>query len=1147
MLNMKTDQDKVYLYGAGGHAKVVREMLELHGRSVAAYIDDITDIETLYGLPVLHDGKGLSPMIVAIGSNADRKRIAEMLDCDFATVIHPSAIVSPQAVIGEGSVVMPGAIVNAGARIGRHCIVNTGASVGHDCCLGDYCHVAPHSTLCGTVHLGEGVWIGAGAVVNQKVNVGDWTVVGSGSAVVSDIVSGVTAVGVPARSMTIIDRIVASMRLYGDSTAVMDGTESITYEQLRSRSNAIAHLLVRQGGHFAAVLLPRSCWFTVSIIGVIKAGMAYLPVSHDNPMEYNLSIIKEVSPSAIITTSELWKTYGSHFDKNVLPVLVDEMDWERSFDADIDYSDGSKAAALLYTSGTTGYRKGVLHSLGSLTFLCDNYYHAVCGSLPERPVGAMAVDLCFIAGLVDLFLPLMYGGVSYIVTDEVRKDIGLLSASMIENNVCDIVLIGSMAAMLAKSWKGGRLVVSSTGERFPSNVTDIPPVVDVYNFYGMSECGSCFCYRIKGGESTVPMGQPVAGARAFLLDPEGNPIADGETGELYVRSQGTAIGYYKNETLTKERFLDCPFEPGNRMFRTGDIVRVLPDGNWLYCGREDNIVKVRGFRLNTGDVENTALECSGVEWAVAVLQDMGRLALFYGGAASESSVRVWLASRLPEYMCPGRVIHMEHPPKGNRGKADGKTLQKMSSWSEMEIQLAAAFEKILDVPVTDLECDFFSSGGDSLAVMNLCYEMSRKGLDAKTVYRARSIRKIAEALSTKVKELKPKTNRIGIGAFQRRIVDSQLAFPDRAMWNNFLLFRLGKDCNRRRLLESLECAVRNHPMLAAKLCVDENGDFWLEHSEKIQGKTQVVTEVSLDCSTSSEIIDKLICPYDLFSGEPLYRLFLVDTSGSTYLLVDFHHLISDGSSVYVLLENVIRSYGNQELPQDLYWQNVSDIFTCGKLKESFPADGNLEYFAMAYPTDLGAGDIALAEKYWKCSFNVLAIAAAIMALAETGSKRRICVNWLYSNRGDAMLRDAFGVLVHTYGIVVDRERIPQGDDPDSIMELIAEINRQMQESILHPETDYYGLADTDFDLYPLEINNMIHLGDSCISAPFEMERQNFCYAQQEPSEGLDVEFYMEKERLVYNFVGAGNGTVGMSAPEFNNYFSSHLMKLLCIR
>lgn len=193
----------MYLFGAGGHGKVIKEILEAQGAVVEAFIDDDPAISQLDGLPVLHCADGLSPVIVSVGDNRSRKQIVGRLSCAFGTAIHPSAIVSPSAKIGEGTVVMPGAIINAGAVIGRHCIVNTGASIDHECVLGDYCHIAPHASLCGRIDLGEGVLIGVGASIIPCMHVGDWAVVGAGSSLIFDLPAGCTAVGVPARTVTI--------------------------------------------------------------------------------------------------------------------------------------------------------------------------------------------------------------------------------------------------------------------------------------------------------------------------------------------------------------------------------------------------------------------------------------------------------------------------------------------------------------------------------------------------------------------------------------------------------------------------------------------------------------------------------------------------------------------------------------------------------------------------------------------------------------------------------------------------------------------------------------------------------------------------------------------------------------------------------
>ncbi len=196
--------DSIFLYGAGGHAKVILDILRSCGMSVSGIIDDNPHVVEWMGHSVIRRSEipSGSRAIISIGVNATRKALAEILSCrgiSFATGVASSAIVSPSAEIGEGSVVMQGTILQSSCRIGRHCIVNTGASVDHECILEDYVHVSPHATLCGNVHVGEGAWIGAGAVVIPGVRIGRWAVVGAGSVVCQDIPDNAIAYGNPCR------------------------------------------------------------------------------------------------------------------------------------------------------------------------------------------------------------------------------------------------------------------------------------------------------------------------------------------------------------------------------------------------------------------------------------------------------------------------------------------------------------------------------------------------------------------------------------------------------------------------------------------------------------------------------------------------------------------------------------------------------------------------------------------------------------------------------------------------------------------------------------------------------------------------------------------------------------------------------------
>ncbi len=186
----------MFLYGAGGHAKVIMDILKAEGKLVEALIDDNKELNELMGVKVLHSiNQTMSPLIVSIGDNNTRRLIAEKVNATFGIAIHPSAIISDSVKIDVGTVVMQGVIIQACTQIGRHCIVNTGASIDHECVIDDFVHISPRVTLCGNIHVGEGTWIGAGTVVIPGVKIGKWSIIGAGSVVDKDIPDGVLALG----------------------------------------------------------------------------------------------------------------------------------------------------------------------------------------------------------------------------------------------------------------------------------------------------------------------------------------------------------------------------------------------------------------------------------------------------------------------------------------------------------------------------------------------------------------------------------------------------------------------------------------------------------------------------------------------------------------------------------------------------------------------------------------------------------------------------------------------------------------------------------------------------------------------------------------------------------------------------------------
>lgn len=198
--------EKVYLYGASGHAKVVLDIVRSANMVVPCLIDDNPEVEELEGLPVYHSAEGLSPIIVTVGDCSIRRKIVQKLGKrEYVTVIHPRAIKADSAFLGVGSIVMAGAILNPYVEVGNHCIINTGASLDHDVKIGDFVHIAPHCTLCGEVTVGEGTWVGVGTTVIQGIHIGRNCYIGAGAVVVEDIPDGTLCYGNPARVIKRID------------------------------------------------------------------------------------------------------------------------------------------------------------------------------------------------------------------------------------------------------------------------------------------------------------------------------------------------------------------------------------------------------------------------------------------------------------------------------------------------------------------------------------------------------------------------------------------------------------------------------------------------------------------------------------------------------------------------------------------------------------------------------------------------------------------------------------------------------------------------------------------------------------------------------------------------------------------------------
>lgn len=719
--------------------------------------------------------------------------------------------------------------------------------------------------------------------------------------------------------MSFLQRIISVSAGRGNDTALADSRCSLSYSQLRRMTNILAHRLHVICGPepgFVALLLPRTVCFPVAALGVLKAGHAFVPMAADNTPEYNRAVLSDSSPFAVITTSSVWN--GSaylHTIGNLNVILMDELP-ERSVleDGDIDLSAEEKAAMLIYTSGTTGHPKAVLHSLRSLSAVCEYCCSLDADAGGVRKSRAAVLDFCFLAGLMDPFTSLMAGGTCHVAPEDVVRNIDLLADYLKEKHILSITTIGSVAAMLVRKGCGVRYY-EVTGGQMPVIGSVLPDGVVIRNTYGMTECGACTSYSVGGMENPVPIGRPVKGVRIHLLDDDFNPVPDGQTGEIFISSAGLSTGYYHDEAMTRNRFLDCPFEKGGRMFRTGDFARVLPSGDMLFCGRRDDMVKLRGVRINTSEVENAAMSCDGVTLAVALLSGKGILCLLHSGTADDQSLAAQLKGRLPARMMPGRFLHVESIPVNTHGKVDRAGLKKLLEGSEGSMsdpaqapgRVLSAMRGVLGFDDIGPDDDFFRFGGDSLNVVELVSELEGLDIRVEDIYRERTARRIASITHSKACAA---DGPICLSPFQKRVLESQLSDAESVMWNNPTLFRLGDDCDVDRLFASLQTLAHHHPALS---CVPDQSSGCLRY---VSFGVLPIEHAHFDEGESVEsVMRSLIVPFTM-SGAPLWRARLFSLDGSSYLFLDFHHLIFDGTSFCVFIGNLFRAYRGEALPAD---------------------------------------------------------------------------------------------------------------------------------------------------------------------------------------------------------------------------------------
>ncbi|HEX2077989.1 MAG TPA: amino acid adenylation domain-containing protein [Longimicrobium sp.] len=552
--------------------------------------------------------------------------------------------------------------------------------------------------------------------------------------------------GDPYSALPVHALVAAQARRTPDAPAVSCRGETLTYAQLEERSSRLARRIRRLGvdhGSLVAISMDRSPALLVSMLAVWKAGAAYVPVDPAYPEQRRDFMLSDANVDVVLAdAASAPGVPGSH-----QVVVVDDLDLsgEDPSAPRVDV-DPDERAYVIYTSGSTGRPKGVMvPHRGVANFLASM---AEEPGIDARDVMVAVTSLSFDIAVLELLLPLTAGAKVVVATREETMDAGRLSRLLHDEGATVMQATPATWRLLAGSgWAGKEdLAILSGGEALQADLARelIPRGRAVWNLYGPTETTIWSAVQKVESAESIHLGHPIANTQLYVLDDTLRPCPAGVPGELFIGGDGVVRGYLRRPALTAERFVPDPFsaEPGARLYRTGDLVRRRADGALEFLGRTDFQVKVRGFRVELGEIEARLAEHPSVAQAVAVVrQDApgdARLVAYVvpaGDPPGADVLRRALAQRLPDHMVPSAYVMLDAFPLTPNGKVDRRALPApearrdlaggfVEAATEAEEKIAAIWREVLGTDRVGVEDNFFDLGGNSLSLIRLAQRLA---------------------------------------------------------------------------------------------------------------------------------------------------------------------------------------------------------------------------------------------------------------------------------------------------------------------------------------------------------------------------------------------------------------------------------------
>lgn len=744
-----------------------------------------------------------------------------------------------------------------------------------------------------------------------------------------------TAIGVaaPANEVPMVqERFAAAARRHPERIAVMAAGEQASFAELDARAEAIAGRLAEAGvgpDSLVGVLADRSVGMLASILGVLKAGGAYLPLEPEQPAE-RLAYMLADSGTRLVLAPGSWQAE--------LPAAVQHLDWAQAGNGQATRIAPAPAnlAYVIYTSGTTGQPKGVAISHGALA----NYVDGIAARLPLERIRSMAqvstpaADL----GHTMLFGALCGGHTLHLLLREQVLDAEGFAAYLAEHQVDALKIVPShLEAMLVagRSALPAQCLVLGGEAVSPGllgKVRNLAPALKVFNHYGPTETTVGVLVAELNGQASL--GQPLANTRVAVLDHCLQPLPAKAKGELYIGGAGLARGYLNRPALTAERFVPDPNgSHGQRLYRSGDWVRQGSD--LQFAGRMDGQVKIRGYRVELAEIENQLRALGGVANALVRVHGQApqlQLAAWLvpsqmpaDSLAWQESIRTTLKSLLPEHMVPTHLMVLEHLPVTVNGKVDVKALPEpvatqvayQAPQTPLQMQLAQIWAQVLQVPQVGLGDNFFALGGHSLLATQAVSRIRKQlGVDIplRTLFDTVDLQAFAQAVAEGEQgagldiEILDRQQPLPVSRSQNRQWLFWKLNPESLAYNTPMAVRMQGHLDRSAVQAALDALVARHESLRT-VFVEADGLPW---QRILPAATVPIGFEDLGGQDHAAQMRKLeaeaFVPFDLERG-PLLRARLFKVHAQEHLLsLTLHHIVSDGWSMSLLVREFAAAY-----------------------------------------------------------------------------------------------------------------------------------------------------------------------------------------------------------------------------------------------